>query len=866
MREKGFLKRVMSILCAIAMLLPLLTTSINADVPDPLPEGVNPGYNITNDASFTDARGNSYLIGGGNVEYTTLADDPANEVLHLTANPANTDRYQWDFAFLTKDPLSVGGIYEVSYKIFVPEEAGKGGISAQIMREDKWGHEVPSGGVPITKGEWLEVKGTLEEVDSEFNEIRFLLNYDVANLPTEWYMDDIKITLVDYNEPGTGEVAPPNAGIHITFDEAIDRVKVDNEYIADAGGTGVEWVTGATEGYNNDGNALKCSYDSTKFNQSWKGAYNLFLKEPISVNGTYKISYQVYVPSEGNEDKDNIRAGFVVDNGFGNGYGVAEFPVPDATITKDQWVEVSATLPKTAKATNWFALRFTGGVENFPNVYYVDDFKIEMVDFDDTPPVVPGWEEDTASIKDTYQDIFKIGNILQAAAFTNAESEKTKAEFLKQYNVITLENAMKPDQLSNAKDVYDFTEADAMVDWANDNGLGVHGHVFVWHSQSPEWVNKGLTRAEAKENMDNYIKTVAEHFNGRVDSWDVVNEAFYNDALNTSGENVTDWRDGLRSIDLSGEPGSYWYQAYANGMDVAAGEDPSDFIYDAFVFARQYAPNTTLYYNDFNDDIPNKVNAICNMINDLNARWKNDPRNTDPSRLLVEGMGLQSHYSTTWTNDTTNVKNALEAYIATGVEIAISELDVSIENTENEMNTVENQQRIYNELFEMYTSPGIVEHISRVTFWGMHDGVSWRGAKRCLPFDLNQKAKPAYEDIIAIGENYVPVAITPEVSVTPEPSITPEVSATPEPSITPEVSGTPKVSATPIPSATATPGAQPSGGNSGNANSGSYSTTKGNTYMAPKTGDTSMPILYAGLALVGVLAIAGMIVVKKKKQ
>ena len=755
MRKKKFLSKALAVVSSIAMLSTSFLTVANAEVPTPLPSGVNAGYSITNETSFLAARENSYLIGGGTAAYTTLGDDPSNEVLELTANPSNTERYQWDFALLTEEPLSVGGTYEISYKILVPDEVGKGEVSAQILREDKWGYEVPASPVVLTKGVWTEVSGTLVVEGTEFNEIRFLLNYDVANLPTQWYMDNIEITLVDYETPEIEVVGAANDGVHITFDEATDRAKVTNEYIADGAGTGVEWVSGIGVGYNNDGHALKATYNSAGFNQSWKGAYNLFLTEPMSVNGTYKVSYQVYVPSVGNEGKEDIRAGFVVDNGFGNGYGVAEFPVPDATIIKDEWIEVSATLPKTAKAVNWFALRFTGGVNNFPNVYYVDEFKIELVDFDTTPPVVPGWETDTASLKDTFEGIFKVGNILQAAAFTNADSEETKREFLKQYNTITLENAMKPDQLSNARDTYDFTEADEIVDWALANNLDVHGHVFVWHSQSPRWLNDGLTRAEAKENMKNYIQTVAEHFNGRVGTWDVVNEAFYNDAQNTAGEDVEDWRDGLRSIDLPGDAGSLWYQAYANGMNVAAGETPSDFIYDAFVFARQYAPDVTLFYNDFNDDIPNKVNAICNMINDINGKWANDPRNTEPNRLLIEGMGLQSHYSTTWTNNTENVKNALEAYIATGVEIDISELDVSIENEANELNTAENQRRIYNELFEIYTSPGIVEHISRVTFWGMHDGVSWRGAKSCLPFDLNQKAKPVFADIISIGEAFV---------------------------------------------------------------------------------------------------------------
>jgi endo-1,4-beta-xylanase len=146
-------------------------------------------------------------------------------------------------------------------------------------------------------------------------------------------------------------------------------------------------------------------------------------------------------------------------------------------------------------------------------------------------------------------------------------------------------------------------------------------------------------------------------------SWDVVNEAF-------DGGRWTpdDWREFLRA-------NSPWYAAYQNGADASKGESGADYIYDAFVFARLADPDATLYYNDYNETENWKRESIGMMVEELNAKWKTDPRNERPARLLVEGIGMQSHY---WVGNLNiaDVDATIERFAQTGVKISVSELDI----------------------------------------------------------------------------------------------------------------------------------------------------------------------------------------------
>jgi endo-1,4-beta-xylanase len=365
------------------------------------------------------------------------------------------------------------------------------------------------------------------------------------------------------------------------------------------------------------------------------------------------------------------------------------------------------------------------------------------------------WDLTLPSLKESFADYFYIGNIMEPNQVGN---DTTTEMYAYHYNFVTAENAMKPDKFAHNKGDYVFPRGtDFMIDWALENDIKVHGHALVWHSQSARWLTERdgepLTRAEAQENMEEYISAVAGHFAGKLYSWDVVNEAF---TTSVSGGPNDDgwWKSRLRKT-LSDTDGRYsWYAAYANGADEEAGESGADFIYDAFVFTRIADPVAILYYNDFNETEPGKREAIAQMTEELNAKWESDPRNTEPGRLLIEGLGMQAHYWTQQNNLISSVEATIHRFAQTGAIISITELDIPIGNWNNYRNYThtkedyEIQADLYKGLFEVFMENADV--IERVTFWGKLDPQSWRRQGNPLLFDLNLNAKPAFHSIISL--------------------------------------------------------------------------------------------------------------------
>ena len=344
---------------------------------------------------------------------------------------------------------------------------------------------------------------------------------------------------------------------------------------------------------------------------------------------------------------------------------------------------------------------------------------------------------EVVSLKEVYKDYFLIGNTVSPGDLTNE-----KYDFMKfHYNALTPENATKPDSIwRNPTGNPSFTAADNMITQVKADGFYTIGHALAWHNQSTGWPPSGQNYTEARASLKRYISTIAGHYSQgpyKLDAWDVVNEA-----MRDNPENPTDWRNALRSGINPMERPSRWFAAYANGGN------GWDYIYDAFLFARQAAPDATLYYNDFNDEeLPNKAIAIASMVKELNERYANEHPEAN-GRKLIEGIGIQGHYNLRLNVD--NLEEVLKIYSETGCEISITELDVQFNGTSRDVPPTEAQLKeqavLYAKLFKLYKKYS--DHIARVTFWGVSDNNSWRSTGYPLPFDSNRAPKEAYWAIV----------------------------------------------------------------------------------------------------------------------
>ena len=385
--------------------------------------------------------------------------------------------------------------------------------------------------------------------------------------------------------------------------------------------------------------------------------------------------------------------------------------------------------------------------------FYLHSFQIKR---DSTSP---NWDLTEPSLANLFNQHFLMGNIWSCPM--QMSDPTTIGKFLHHYNTITASNFHKPSfLLSDTPNDwnFDFNAADTIVDWAEDNDVAMVFHTLIWHSQSRPWLTnvehttEPLTRAEAIENMHRYISTVASRYSGRIYSWDVVNEAITPEG--TWGANP-DWRFHIRRTGQGLDPNQHhlsrWYDAFANGA--GEGECGSDYIYYAFRFARIYDPYAILYYNDYNEHVPVKREAIAQMIEEINERWTHDP--LYDGRLLIEGMGMQSHHSIRgWMSDPNYVDAAIQRYAQTGVRISITEMNVyiaggGIEPTPEELpDFFAEQARRYTRLFMIYMQHS--DYIERVTsfIWVDFPRPGWTNRlDHPALFDLQRQAKPAFESV-----------------------------------------------------------------------------------------------------------------------
>jgi endo-1,4-beta-xylanase len=57
----------------------------------------------------------------------------------------------------------------------------------------------------------------------------------------------------------------------------------------------------------------------------------------------------------------------------------------------------------------------------------------------------------------------------------------------REFTSVTTSSALKMGPLRPEPGTYDFTDADAIVDFGNRYDMSVRGHTLVWHTQKPDW-------------------------------------------------------------------------------------------------------------------------------------------------------------------------------------------------------------------------------------------------------------------------------------------------------------------------------------------------------------------------------------------
>jgi endo-1,4-beta-xylanase len=291
----------------------------------------------------------------------------------------------------------------------------------------------------------------------------------------------------------------------------------------------------------------------------------------------------------------------------------------------------------------------------------------------------------------------------------------------REFNTIVAENEMKASALQPNKGQFNFTTADDMVKFAEENNMKLRGHCLIWHAQNPGWIQSGSwTRETLLEVMKAHITGVITHFkpkNKIVYEWDVVNEAFSD---GTSG--------AMRN--------SFWKKTIGE-----------DFVDSAFAFAHRADPEIGLFYNDYNtSNITAKSTAVYDKIKKMVENG-----------IPITGVGFQSHQTLEEYTPAfiTSLKQNFDRFAALGLKLSITELDIRI-TLPTDQSELAKQGDYYKEYMQTVLSTPACRTFM---IWGFTDAHSWvpgtfKGTGDALIFTSSYQPKPAYTSLLDVLKNY----------------------------------------------------------------------------------------------------------------
>ena len=453
----------------------------------------------------------------------------------------------------------------------------------------------------------------------------------------------------------------------------------------------------------------------------------------------YGVSYDItaWVKTAAGEQTDGLwLSAHRVNDGADSFDTVGQF----SDITSTEWTQVSASYTMAAADTAllYFEAPWVSSTDpGTTTPFLVDDIRIRSQD----APVV----QDLLPIKDTVD--FPLGVAIDSRETSGSAGELTLLHF----NQITAENHMKVEAwYDEDRNFRMHPEAEALLDFAQDNDLRVYGHVLLWHSQTPDWffldeAGEPLTDSEADqeflaERLRTHIFSVAEAISDRVGpfgsdtnpmvAWDVVNEVVSDSA---------EYADGLRR--------SEWYRIL--------GEDFIDlaFEYADEAFNGEYAADGTdrpvkLFINDYNTEQGGKQDRYFALVSRMLERG-----------VPLDGVGHQFHVSLSM--PVSALEGALARFGQLPVVQAVTELDVTVGSPVTQANLVE-QGYYYRDAFRAFRAyHEETGNLFSATIWGLYDSRSWRSEQAPLAFDSRLQAKPAYYGAI---DGELPARLQAELS------------------------------------------------------------------------------------------------------
>ena len=316
----------------------------------------------------------------------------------------------------------------------------------------------------------------------------------------------------------------------------------------------------------------------------------------------------------------------------------------------------------------------------------------------------------SAGAADTLRDLArKVG--LHFGTAVNVEALNTDAAYAhllaREFNLVTPENALKFSVVQPERGRFDFTQADALVEFAEAHAMQVNGHVLVWDQQLPDWLTEGhFSPDELKTILHEHIRTLVTRYRGRIATWDVAAEAVGEDGK----PRETFWSRGIGP----------------------------DYLALAFRWAHEADPQARLRYNDYGGEGAGaKADGIYTLVADLRVQ-----------RVPIDAVGLQMHVGLNDAPRAGDVRINMKRLAALGLQTDITEMDVMLRLPASK-SSLRAQAGVYRAMLKACLA---VPQCRSFSTWGASDRYSWipeffPGQGAALLFDADGHAKPAYWSI-----------------------------------------------------------------------------------------------------------------------
>jgi endo-1,4-beta-xylanase len=286
--------------------------------------------------------------------------------------------------------------------------------------------------------------------------------------------------------------------------------------------------------------------------------------------------------------------------------------------------------------------------------------------------------------------------------------------------MVVPESELKWLELRPTQNEYRFEKADAIIDFARQNGIEVRGHTLAWYGALPPWTESISTRGDAERELTDHIETVVSRYRGAIPSWDVINEP------------LVDWPESAASL----RP-SIWARRLG-----------ADYLKLALGTAAEADPDAKLVLNEYDVEFTGprfaaRRKALIQLLRSLRDR-----------DVPLHAVGLQAHLFADRAIDRDGLQALLTEIKALKLDVWVTELDVIDYELPGKIG--ERDALVAGMASRFLEAVGEVVRPKAILTWGLSDRYTWVPTyfkrrdgmpNRPLPFDAELKRKPMFDVI-----------------------------------------------------------------------------------------------------------------------